>query len=215
MRPLWVLVAFLGCGGRVPPTGRMPDEPTAHGELAGEDRVIPAYTKAELSRALISERGAEATGERIVSELEVRRARDPAAEDRWRVAVADLSVRRRFIKSLEACEASGRWCPPRLDDPPWAFDPDPPKPIDPPLEAVLRFDLASWRKIAVELHGRGCACRTIACVDTLGVAIDQLEGRPMPAVQGDELASASLTRARECLFRLRGKAVRRRAPRVE
>ena len=51
--------------------------------------------------------------------------------------------------------------------------------------------------------------RTLACVDSLGVAIDELEPRPMPEVQGDEAATASLTRARGCLFRLRGKTRRR------
>ena len=72
-------------------------------------------------------------------------------------------------------------------------------------ELPLRFDLESWQKVAAELHGRACACRTIACVDSMGVAIDQLEPRPMPEVRGDEVASQSITRARECLFRLRGK----------
>jgi hypothetical protein len=128
-------------------------------------------------------------------------------EDQLRVAAADLAVRRRFIATLEVCEAAGRWCPPRLDDPPWAFDPDPDRgrPGDPPLTASLRYDLDSWRQIAAELHGRACACRTIACVDSVGVAIDELEPRPMPAVQGDDQAAAAITRGRECLFRLRGK----------
>nr|MDQ3366399.1 hypothetical protein [Myxococcota bacterium] len=125
--------------------------------------------------------------------------------DQLRVARADLAVRRRFIAALEACERAGRWCPPRLDDPAWAFDPDPDRPVAPPLDAPLRFDVASWRTIALELFGRACACRTLGCVDSVGVAIDQLEPRPMPAVQGDEAASLSITRARECLFRLRGK----------
>jgi hypothetical protein len=38
------------------------------------------------------------------------------------------------------------------------------------------------------------------------VAIARLEARPMPDVRGDETASQSITRARECLTRLRGKA---------
>lgn len=174
---------------------------------------MPSYQKGELSRTLQKERGAEAIASRIVGELEAK-DRDAAGDDQLRVATADLGVRRRFIASLERCEASGVHCPPRLDDPPWAFDPDPGKPLAPPLTADLRFDLDSWRKLAAELHGRACACRTIACVDSVGVAIDQLEPRPMEQVQGDEAASLSLTRARECLFRLRGKAEPRR-PREE
>jgi hypothetical protein len=202
MRPVWVVLAFLGCSGgpsRPPPAD--PVDP-ALGQLADEDLYKPAYGKPELQRALITERGAEATGERLVAELEAGTGTD----DRLRVAIADLAIRRRFIASLEACERSGQSCPPRLDDPPWAFDPDPDGgPQAPKLDAPLRFDLTSWQKIAVELHGRACACRTIACVDSMSVAIDQLEARPMADVQGDEAASQSITRARECLFRLRGK----------
>jgi hypothetical protein len=177
------------------------------GEFAAEDQLVPSYQKGELSRTLQKERGAEAIAARIVSELEAK-DRDAAGDDQLRVATADLGVRRRFIASLETCEARGVHCPPRLDDPPWAFDPDPGKPLAPPVTADLRFDLDSWRKLTAELYGRACACRTIACVDSVGVAIDQLEPRPMEQVQGDEAASLSLTRARECLFRLRGKAAR-------
>jgi hypothetical protein len=179
-----------------------------HSALADEDHDKPSYGAPELQRALIADRGAEATGERMVAELEAR-ASSPAVDDQLRVAVADLAVRRRFIATLEACEATGRWCPPRLDEPAWAFDPDPDAPVSPPMTAALRFDLHGWRDLAVELHGRACACRTLACVDSVGVAIDQLEARPVPDVQGDEAASRSITRARECLFRLRGKAVKR------
>ncbi|HEX3478857.1 MAG TPA: hypothetical protein VHT91_27735 [Kofleriaceae bacterium] len=212
-------IAGLGCpgsGAALPP----PTDPEAqsagapHSALAAEDVAPPSYGKPELRRALISERAAEATLERRVGEIEARLADppvpgavNPALEDQLRVVTADLAVRRRFIATLELCEAAGRWCPPRLDDPPWAFDPDPDpgQPIDPPLTATLRYDLDSWRQIASELHGRACACRTIACVDSVGVAIDVLEPRPMPAVQGDDQAAAALTRGRECLFRLRGK----------
>lgn len=165
-----------------------------HSELATDDDIRPSYGKAELEHALIAERGLEATGERRVAEAE---------GDQLQIAIADLAVRRRFIATLEACQASGHTCPPRLDDPPWTFDiaADSAKP---PLDTPLRFDLADWQKVAAELHGRACACRTIACVDSLDVVIDQLEQRPMPDVRGDEISSASITRARECLFRLRG-----------
>ena len=129
-----------------------------------------------------------------------------------RFARADLAVRRRFIQSLEACQAAGRACPPRLDDPVWSFDPD--GTADPRLDAPLRFDLAGWQRVASELHGRACACRTQACVDSMQVAIDDLERRPMPEVQGDEDASRSITWARECLYRLRGKVATSTQPRL-
>jgi hypothetical protein len=177
--------------------------------LADEELYRPSYGKPELGKALISERAAEATVERRVAELEARSGEaaspDPV-DDQLRGAVADLAVRRRFIATLEACQAAGRFCPPRLDDPAWAFDPDPERPADPPMTATLRFDAESWRNLAAELAGRACACRTISCVDTVGVAIDVLERRPMPRVQDDDAATASITHARACLFRLRGKA---------
>ena len=214
-------IAGLGCpgpGATLPPPAHPEEAP--HSTLAEEDAYQPSYGKAELRRALISERAAEATLERRIGEIEAKLANppvpgaiNPALEDQLRVATADLAVRRRFIATLEVCEATARWCPPRLDDPPWAFDPDPDpgRPIDPPLTASLRYDLDSWRQIASELHGRACACRTIACVDSVGVAIDELERRPMPAVQSDDQAATDVTRARECLFRLRGKLAIRAA----
>ncbi len=206
MRPVWALVTFLGCtGGNANQPGPRPPTPdTPHGELAADALFVPTYGKAELQKALIAERGAEATGERVVGELEATATSGPDA-DRLRVARADLEVRRRFIQSLEACEASGHACPPRLDDPTWSFDPDPDVVVAPKVDADLRFDLKSWQRLSAEMFGRACACRTIACVDSVGVAIDQLEKRPMAEVEGDETASLSITRARECLFRLRGK----------
>ncbi len=208
------LVAWLGlaigCAGGTaagPPPAEPIQAPTA---LAEEDHHQPSYGKPELSRALIAERAAEASAERLVAELEDRPA-SPAADDQLRVALADLAVRRRFLRTLEVCESAGAWCPPRLDDPAWAFDPDPDgdRRVEPPVTSTLRFDLDSWRTLAAELHGRACACRTLACVDSLGVAIDQLELRPMPQVRGDDAATASVTRARACLFRLRGKTAMR------
>jgi len=166
---------------------------------------VPPYGQPELQKALIAERAAEVTAERRLAEIE-QRANDRAGQDRWIVATADLAVRRRFITTLEICEVDGRYCPPRLDDPPWSFDPDPDTPIAPPVTAALEFGLDGWRALAAELHGRACACRTLACIDSVGAAIDQLERRPSAEVQGDEAASASVTRARECLFRLRGRA---------
>lgn len=158
--------------------------------MAGDEDVVPSYGKPDLEKALIAERGAEATNERRVAEAEAK-----GDDEGLRIATADLAVRRRFIVALETCQASGRLCPPRLDDPGVALDPNP------------RFDLADWQKLAAELHGRACACRTLACIDTLDDSIDQLEPRPMEDVRGDEQASVEITRARECLFRLRGKTI--------
>jgi hypothetical protein len=217
VRPPGLIAAFLACagfpmacGGGSASTSHGADPgATATGDFAEEDRYVPSYSKSDLERALQHERGAEATAERIVADLEAK----DASDDQLRVAHADLAVRRAFIASLETCQASGRSCPPRLDDPSWAFDPDPGRELAPPVTASLRFDLASWRKLAAEMHGRACACRTISCVDSVGVAIDQLELRPMPDVQGDEEASLSITRGRECLFRLRGRHAAYRSPR--
>jgi hypothetical protein len=198
------MLCALACGGTTT-RGRFPDGPTdGQKELAEEDRFVPSYGKPELQRALISERGAEASAERLVAELEAK-DRDAQADDRLRVASADLAVRRRFIRSLEACEASGRWCPPRLDDPPFAFDADGGAP---PIDAPLKFDIDGWRKVSAELHGRACACRTLACVDALDAATNQLEARASIAVQGDDTATMAVTRTRECLFRLRGRDLR-------
>jgi hypothetical protein len=205
VRPGSIALAFLlACGGAEKTRPQLPDRGGARAAFGDDDRFVPAYEKSELNKALIAERALEATGERKLAELE---AQGPeASNDPLRVARADLAVRRRFIASLEACEASGTWCPPRLDDPVWHFDYDANE--QPPLDAPLVFDLAGWRKLADELHGRACACRTLVCVDSVGVAIDQLDRKPTPPVQGDEAASLAITRARECLFRLRGKSNR-------
>jgi len=58
-----------------------------------------------------------------------------------------------------------------------------------PLDATLRFDLADWRTIALELRGRACACRSVDCLDTLDVAIAQLETKPTPEVSDDDAAA--------------------------
>jgi hypothetical protein len=203
-------IGCAGAGGGV--TRPAPGDPVAppRSVLAEDDRHVPSYGKPELSRALLAERDLVDSAERHIADLHDRPS-SPATDDQLRVALADVAVRRRFIHTLEACDAAGAWCPPRLDDPPWAYDPDPDtgRRVEPPVTSTLRFDLDSWRTLAGELHGRACACRTLACVDSVGVAIDQLELRPMPQVVGDDAATASITRARECLFRLRGKVVMR------
>ena len=128
-----------------------------------------------------------------------------AAEDQAITAAGEDAdpVRGRFLASLQRCKADHRDCPPRLDEPKWSYDVEASSP--PKLDTQLRFDLDDWRKVAAELYGRACACRTLDCVDSLGVAIDVLEARPMPDVANDEVAVASITNARECLFRLRGR----------
>jgi hypothetical protein len=123
--------------------------------------------------------------------------------------MADLAIRRRFIHILELCESAGRMCPPRLDEPPWTLAVDSEE--DPKLDVPLRFDLASWQKVTAELHGRACACRTLACIDSMDATLARLEQRPVDDVQADETALVSVTRARDCLFRLRGK---KKLPRV-
>ncbi len=199
------LVAF-ACGGpqRAEIAGHDQNANLATGAtLAPDDEPRPSYTKAALEQALITERGAEASDDALLTNL------TGSGQDDTQVVMmtADLAVRRRFIASLESCQASWHLCPPRLDDPHWAWDPNAPgtDTTKPPLDAALRFDLDDWRKIADELHGRACACRTLACVDSLDVTIQLLEARPMQDAAGDETASASITRARECLFRLRGR----------
>src|SRR5258706_12450002 len=167
MRPITCVCAFLAaCSGTETtrhPT--LPDDPASHTSvLADEDRYVPTYGKPEIERTLIGERGAEASAERVVAELEAKE-RSYAEDDRLRVVSADLAVRRRFIHVLEACQSEGRWCPPRLDDPPFVFDYDADRPGGPPIDAPLRFDLDSWRTIAAELHGRACPCRTLAGTD--------------------------------------------------
>jgi hypothetical protein len=198
VRRLALVLALVACRGSASKTGDT--ETFTRSTAFLEDEYQPTYEKPELQRVLAAERAAIATAELRPSALD---------GDAEHAAQQDLAVRRRFVASLEACEANGRVCPPRLDEPAWRYDVD--EDADPPLDATLRFDLASWQKIAAELHGRACACRTHVCTESLGAAIDRLEPRPMPEVQADDTALLSIVRARECLDRLRG---RRPTPRV-
>ena len=201
------LALLLGCGGpaAVQPPAAVPAE-RPHAVFAEGDVDHPAYGKPELRDALIAERRLAAAAELHLAELRSRQP-DAAVDDAVADAAVDLAVRRRFIATLEVCDAEAQWCPPRLDDPAWSYAPDPAQPADPVMTATLRFDLASWRVLATELTGRACACRTQGCIDGVDAAIERLEGRPVPQVQSDEAATASITRARECLFRLRGKSL--------
>jgi len=166
--------------------------------MAGEDEPAPPYGRAELDRALAAERDAIARAERQLAAAQD----DPRPDDALAGALADLGVRRRFAASLELCAAENRHCPPRLDEPAWSYDPM--GSAQPELDTELRFSRASWQRIAEELDGRACACRTRSCVESMFAAIDVLEAQPMQDIRADETASEWITRARQCLFRLRG-----------
>ena len=201
MRVLPLLMALAACktGGSAKGTGF--DDVNYHTALADDDGGEPpptAYDQGDIQKALIAERGAEAKAEQHVSELEANGDPDPI-----NAAQADLVVRRRFIATLETCEATHRYCPPRLDEMTWNFTVD--SDTDPKLDVPLRFDLASWQKVAGELHARACACRSVGCLDSVNEAIYRLESRPMEEVRADETASIELTRGRDCIYRLYGK----------
>ena len=202
VRPLALVLAFVSCRHGSTPKSQ-DTETITHSSAFGDDDFKPTYGKPELQRTIAAERAAVTAAEKKVGELETD-------SDAQLVAQQDLAVRRRFVAALEACDGSGRVCPPRLDEPAWSYDAD--KDADPKLDATLRFDVESWRKVAAELHGRACACRTLSCTETIGVAIERLETRPMPDVQSDDAAALSIVRARDCLYRLRGK---RPTPRVD
>jgi hypothetical protein len=174
------------------------DPSEVHSTLADDVEPPPPYDKAALQIALIAERASEAKAETALADAEAT-----GESDRIRVSRDNLAVRQRFIQTLEVCESQDRMCPPRLDEPAWPYAID--SEADPKLDVPLRFDLASWRKVTAELHGRACACRTMTCIDSFDATIGRLEGRPMEDIQDDDAATTSLTRARECLFRLRGK----------
>lgn len=203
MKCIGVLLILAACKGGSSPNP-VTDPTEVHTSMAVDDDPPPPYDKAALQMALIAERAAEAKGEAAVSEAE-----KDGDLDRLQVVAANLAVRRRFIAILEVCQAETKLCPPRLDEPgfPLAVESE----EDPKLDVPLRFDLASWQKVTNELHGRACACRTLQCIDAMDASLGRLEKRPIEEVQADDAALTSLTRARECLFRLRGK---RAIPRV-
>ena len=185
MRLLPLLLALAACGPGAPPqAGTGADVITYHkAELSDDDEPPPKYHRSDLEDV-----------------LEAERAKVAAMSDEDR---DNILVRKRFIETLELCKATGTSCPPRIDEPAWTFEAD--SDTDPKLENPLRFDVDGWRKVSTELHGRACACRTIGCIDTLEVAIQRLEVRPMPDVQSDDFAAIEIVRARDCLARLRGR----------
>src|SRR4051794_16218863 len=118
MRVLPLVLALIACKTASSPTGTGAQDITTHTALADDDggEPPPSYTKADVQKALIAERGAEASAETKVNELEAA-----GDMDAFRTAQDDLAVRRRFISILETCEATDHYCPPRLDDPAWPY----------------------------------------------------------------------------------------------
>jgi len=198
MKCIWLVLVLAACSGGGKSQYAGTDTTTVHTSWAADEESPPPYDKAAIGKALSTERAAEMKLEREVSEHEAA-----GNYDKLGLAIQDLRVRRRFIATLELCEAQDRLCPPRLDEPAWPYAVDSDE--DPKLDAPLRFDQGSWQKVAAELHGRACACRTINCIDSMNATIDRLEKRPTDEVQADETSIVEITRARECLFRLRGR----------
>ena len=195
MRWLALLLAIVGCKtGSAPPGARYRRrDPRMALRTPTTTCTSRAMTRRSSQRALIG--GARRRGggrAAVCATLE-----DKGDYDQLRIAGADLAVRRRFIASLAACNATGQVCPPRLDDPPWTFDRRSRCRSEARHAAALRRRRAG-RRSSAELHGRACACRTIACVDSMFVAIDRLEKRPMPEVQDEDIARTSIVRARDC-----------------
>jgi hypothetical protein len=166
---------------------------------ADDDALAPSYWRAELDSAIAAEHAALDAAVQQLAGLDA----DARPDDALRIALADRDVRQRFLAALETCRADKHRCPPRLDDRPFRYELDGGK--DPKLDTKLRFDLEDWRAVTAELHERACACRTVACIDAVDAATNTLEARPMPQVLADDTATESLTRARTCLMRLRGR----------
>jgi hypothetical protein len=198
-----ILLAGAACGGAQ--SSERYVEPTSRPEGIDAEavEVRPSYGRAEMERVLGEERRALADGSAAIEALAAQRGK--AVE--LAVAIADQGVRQRYVLALESCRDHGAWCPPALGLSWTLHDESADVPVS--LDAELRFDLASWRKLAAELWARGCDCRTMRCVDAMTHTIDVLEARPTLEVQGDHEASVAVTGARTCLWRLRGKAGRR------
>jgi hypothetical protein len=201
-----VILGTLGaaCGGAQ--SGERYVEPTVKSEPlidAESTEVHPSYGRADMERVLAEERRALAEGQATAEALMLQKGK--AVE--LSLALADLSVQRRYIEAMESCRDHGVWCPPRLGLTWTLRDGDVDVPVS--LDAEQRFDLESWRKLTRELWARGCDCRSMRCVDAMTRTVDVLEARPTAEVQGDHEASVALTGARTCLWRLRGKAGKR------
>src|SRR5690606_29524568 len=108
MKRLALLLAITACKtGSTPHAAGDEIVAPAPETLAEIDAYRPDYGADALERALTAERGAEASAEVRLRDLEAR-----GDYDKLRTAIADLAVRRRFIASLEACQATGQVCPP-------------------------------------------------------------------------------------------------------
>lgn len=190
-----------GCGGSQ--SSERYVEPTVVGQIDPEStEVQPTYGRQEMERVLVEERQAHAAAAAVLASLMEQRGKSVEIS----LKLADLGVQERYLEALESCRARGVWCPPRLGMA-WTIREDQDVPVS--LDAEVRFDLASWRALTAELWARGCDCRSMACVDAMTQTIDALELQPTPEVRGDHEASAALTGARTCLWRLRGKAGKR------
>ena len=203
---MFVTALASACGGS--PGGERFVEPTTRVEPvdAESTEVHPAYGRADMERVLAEERRAQADGAAALDALMQQKGKAVEIAQ----ALADQGVRQRYLDALESCRDHGVWCPPRLGLSWTILDGEAEVPVS--LEAELRFDVASWRKLTRELWARGCDCRSMRCVDAMTRTIDTLEARPTPEVQGDHEASVGLTGARTCLWRLRGKAGQRVLP---
>lgn len=194
------LAAGLGCGGSQVERYVEPKKPEPVDPEAVE--VVPSYSRQEMERVLAEERQAHTAARAVLDSLMEQRGRSVEIA----LKLADLGVQERFIEALDACRARGVWCPPKLGMS-WTIREEQAVPVS--LDAEVRFDLASWRKLASELWARGCDCRSMTCVDAMTQTIDELERQPMADVQGDHEAASAITGARTCLWRLRGKAGKR------
>lgn len=191
-----------GCGGGqterfVEPKKIEPIDPEA-------TEVQPTYSRQDMDRVLTEERQAHAAAASTLATLMEQRGRSGEIA----LKLADLGVQQRYIDALQSCRDHGMWCPPKLGGFTWTIR-EMEQEVPVTLDAEPRFDVTSWRKVAAELWARGCDCRSMTCVDAMTQSIDALEQKPTLDVQGDHEASASITGARTCLWRLRGLAGKR------
>jgi hypothetical protein len=196
------VAAGTGCGGS---QAERFVEPTKVVEIDPEStEVQPTYSRQEMDRVLAEERQAHTAAASALATLMEQRGRSGEIALR----LADVGVQQRYIDALQSCRDHGVWCPPKLGGLTWTIrELEQEVPVS--LDAELRFDVTSWRKVAAELWARGCDCRSMTCVDAMTQSIDALEQKPTVEVQGDHEASTALTGARTCLWRLRGLAGKR------
>jgi hypothetical protein len=183
------VIAVAACGPTTSSTGdsttsAIDRDPVGTSAIAGA-----TYSRAEVVRAINAER------DKLVA---LDRDRETVPDDLRLVAMnADRAVLAGAVALLERCLDKTGTCPPALTTTPDPdFDPD----ARPPS-----LDVAGWRIVAARLHAAACGCRTMACVDGYTETLRVQEAANDDATDGDEVASASVTAARECLWVLRGK----------